>query len=110
MISKEKVIAGAGAYVDREVLPRLPELKSLMVAGVVSLYLRRAPELFARLENDPAVKMAGVMADGMIDVDALYDAFAPKISKPVELSVPLIGCLSFDRTEVDKLLHYIREA
>ena len=37
MIAKEKVIAGVAMYIEKEILPRLPEMKALAVAGVVAL-------------------------------------------------------------------------
>lgn len=110
MISKERFANGAANYVEREVLPHLPELKALAVAGVVALYAQKLPQIVDGLEKIPAVKVLGVIQDGMIDEDALYNAFAPKIRKPLELDIPLVGKLSFDRAEVDKLLKYLKEA
>lgn len=46
----------------------------------------------------------------MVDVDAIYSAFAPKITAPVELPIPMIGSISLDRAEIDKLYRYIKEA
>ena len=110
MISKERFVNGAANYVEREVLPHLPELKALAVAGVVALYAQKLPQIVDDLEKIPAVKVLGVIQDGMIDEDALYNAFAPKIRKPLEFDIPLVGKLSFDRAEVDKLLKYVKEA
>ncbi len=110
MIAKEKVIAGAAMYIEREILPRLPEMKALAVAGVVALYARRAPGLLDELEKNPAVKALGVIENGMVDAEAVYAAYAPKIIKPMEIDVPFLGRLSFDRAEVDKLLKYVKEA
>lgn len=110
MISKERFVNGAANYFEREVLPHLPELKALAVAGVVALYAQKLPQIMDGLEKIPAVKVLGVIQDGMIDEDALYNAFAPEIRKPLELDIPLVGKLSFDRAEVDKLLKYLKEA
>lgn len=110
MISKERFVNGAANYVEREVLPHLPELKALAVAGVVALYAQKLPQIVDGLEKIPAVKVLGVIQDGMIDEDALYNAFAPKIRKSLEVDIPLVGKLSFDRAEVDKLLKYLKEA
>lgn len=110
MIAKEKVIAGAAMYIEKEVLPHLPEIKALAVAGVVALYARRAPALLDELENNPAVKMMGVIENGMVDAEAVYGAYAPQIVKPIEINVPFVGKMSFDRAEVDKLMRYIQEA
>lgn len=54
--------------------------------------------------------MMHILEDGNIDEDALYNAFAPQIRKPLEFDIPFVGKLSFDRAEVDKLLRYIKEA
>lgn len=109
MIAKEKVIAGAAMYIEREILPRLPEMKALAVAGAAALLARRAPGLLDELEKNPA-KALGVIENGMVDMEAVYAAYAPKIVKPMEIDVPFLGRLSFDRAEVDRLMEYIREA
>ena len=55
--------------------------------------------------------MLGVLTeDGQVDIDALYDAFAPKVTGPLEFAIPFVGALSLDRAEVDKLYRYIKEA
>lgn len=110
MVSKERFVNGALRYVEKEVLPHFPEMKAVVVAGVVALYAQRTPQIFEKLESIPAVKMMGVLEDGNINEDALYNAFAPQIRKPLEFDIPFVGKLSFDRAEVDKLLRYIKEA
>lgn len=110
MVSKERFVNGALRYVEQEVLPHFPEMKAVVVAGVVALYAKRTPQIFEKLESIPAVKMIHVLEDGNIDEDALYNAFAPQIRKPLEFDIPFVGKLSFDRAEVDKLLRYIKEA
>lgn len=110
MVSKERFVNGVLRYIEREVLPHLPEMKALVVAGVVSLYAKRTPQLFEKMEAMPAIKLAGVFDDGKIDEDALYNAFAPQVRKPLEFDIPFVGKLAFDRAEIDKLLSYIKEA
>ena len=110
MVSRERFVNGALRYVEQEVLPHFPEMKAVVVAGVVALYAQRAPQIFEKLESIPAVKMACVLDDGKIDEDALYNAFAPQIRKPLEFDIPFVGRLALDRAEIDKLLKYIKEA
>lgn len=110
MVSKERFVNGVLRYIEREVLPHLPEMKAMAVAGVVALYAKRTPQLFEKMEAMPIIKLSGVFDDGKIDEDALYNAFAPQVRKPLEFDIPFVGKLSFDRTEIDKLLNYIKEA
>ncbi len=99
MIAKERVAAGALRYIDCEVCPHIPGFKAIALSGLAALRQR------------PAVAALDVMTeDGMVDVDAIYSAFAPKITAPVELPIPMIGSISLDRAEIDKLYRYIKEA
>lgn len=111
MIARERVAAGVLRYVDCEVCPHVPGFKSVALAAVAALYAQKIPVIFDRLQAHPAVAILDVIsADGMVDVDALYNAFAPKISQPVQLNVPFIGQISIDRAEIDKMYRYIKEA
>ena len=67
MTSQERFVTGATNYVEREVLPHLPELKAIAVAGVVALYAQKVPQMVDGLEKIPSVKVLGVIQDGMID-------------------------------------------
>lgn len=51
--------------------------------------------------------MKDVVVAGVV---ALYAKRTPQIRKPLEVDIPFVGKLSFDRAEVDKLLRYIKEA
>lgn len=111
MIAKERVAAGTLKYIDCEVCPHVPGVKALVLSGLAALYAQKMPVVFDRLRKSPAIAAVGVLTeDGMVDVDAVYNAFAPKFSQPVELAIPLIGNLTLDRAEIDKLYRYIREA
>lgn len=111
MIAKERVTAGVLRYIDCEVCPHVPGFKSVALAAVAAMYAQKIPAIFDKLQKHPAISLLDIISeDGMVDVDAVYNAFAPKISQPVQLNVPFIGQISIDRAEIDKLYRYIREA
>lgn len=109
MVTRERAINGVVAYMDREIIPHIPGWKAIAVSGVIALYAARAPQILEALQQRPAVQALGVFGEGgQIDVDALYNAFAPKMERPIEIQLPLVGALTFDRAEADKLLQYIK--
>lgn len=111
MVTIERAINGATAYLDRELVPHLPGWKAVAVSGVAALYAAQAPKIIDKIKSIPAVQMLGVLSeDGQVDIDALYNAFAPKVTGPLEFAIPFVGALSLDRAEVDKLYRYIKEA
>lgn len=108
MIPMDQIKTGVQRYVDYDLTPSLPELTQAIIGGVVALYLDRAPEILHKLNEDPKVKILGVMDGDMVDLEALYGAFAPRIQKPITVRLPLIGSMTFDRSEIDKLYSRIR--
>lgn len=102
---------GLTNYLDAELLPRLPTGKALMVGTAAALYIRKAPDIARKLIDMPAVKLLVVIDEqGNIDIDELYNAVMPQARGTFELRVPMIGSLTFDRTEMDKLYSYLKGA
>ena len=56
--------------------------------------------------------MMGVMDEGgNIDLDRLYNAARPRFDgQKLPITVPIIGELRFDVSDLDKLYRYIQEA
>ena len=44
-----------------------------------------------------------------MDIDAVYQAFAPRMVDKVSFVLPIMGKLTFDRQDLDKLMRYIKE-
>ena len=50
-------------------------------------------------------------ADFMIDIDALYNAFVPKLgADKIPITIPKIGTIRMGQNEIDTLMRYIKEA
>jgi hypothetical protein len=50
-------------------------------------------------------------AGGMVNIDALYNAFVPKLgANKIPLSIPKIGTIKMGKEEIDVLIRYIKES
>lgn len=111
MITIEQAADGLMRYLDAEVLPHLPTGKGLLLGAAAALYIRKAPDILRRLSQNTAVQLLGVIDEhGNIDIDELYNAALPQVKGTFEVNVPLVGGLTFDRAEVDKLYRYLKGA
>lgn len=111
MITIEQAARGLTSYLDAELLPHLPTGKALIVGAAAALYIRKAPDIARQLIGMPAVKLLGIIDEqGNIDIDELYNAVLPQVRGTFDLSVPLVGNLTFDRAEIDKLYSYLKGA
>lgn len=110
MITIEQAANGLTKYLDKEVMPHLPTAKAIALGTVAALYISRAPDMLRELNKNPAFALLAVADDsGSIDIDRIYNAALPQIKGTFELRIPLIGNLTFDKAEADKLYRYIKE-
>ena len=107
----DKVKRGVARYVDNEIIGQMTDTKSRWVAGgVAALAINNLGNTVAQYQNDPLIAMLGVVKDGEVDVEAAYEAFAPRMVEKVSFVLPVVGKLTFERADLDKLMQCIREA
>lgn len=107
----DKIKRGVARYVDNEIIGRMTDSTSRWIAGgVAALAINNLGETAIQYEQNPFVAMLGVMKDGDVDVEAAYQAFAPRMVEKVSFVLPVVGKLTFDRSDLDRLMECIREA
>lgn len=115
MVSAEKVINGAVAYLDKELLPKLPidgGKRVLVGVGTSLLVKGYANKLQTLKDNETAKAMQIVDEAGNIDVDLLRDEILTKMpdnGMTFELNIPMLGLveLKFGRADIGKIYQYI---
>lgn len=109
MVTVSKIQQGVSAYIAEEFLGRLNGLQKWGVDIVTSLLLANSAEIFNRCKNNEAVKLMGVIDENdNIDIDKLYTyARAAAVKGPVTFSMPLVGAVTLNEGDVDKLYNCI---
>ena len=107
----DRIKRGVARYIDNEIIGRMTDATSRWIAGgVAALAVDNLGETVKQYEQDPFIAMLGVMKDGDVDLDAVYHAFAPRMVEKVSFTLPVVGKLTFDRADLDRLMECIREA
>ena len=105
-----QIKTGVSRYIDNEIISQMTDSKSRWITGgLAALAVNNLGETVKHYEQDPFVAMLGVMKDGDVDIDAVYQAFAPRMVDKVSFALPVLGKLTFDRQDLDKLMRYIKE-
>ena len=83
-----------------------------MVAGGAALLAANLPNIVNTYAASPLIGALGVMdASGNVNIDALYNAFVPKLDgTKIPVTIPKIGTIKLGREEIDILMRYIKEA
>lgn len=112
MITVHQLRKGLEIYADREILPHLSNAKRVGVGIYLELLLNRLESEPALIFDHPAIKILGVTDGQNIDLDKLYTAAVGRMDAagPMEISIPVIGCFTFNRSDADKLCELIRRS
>ena len=114
MVHKTRVIPGFSKFIDESVLSHYSptSMKRILMAGGISLYLKKNSDMIDVLLNNPMFSGLGVSTpDGMIDVECLRDVLKEQIHKVgfMRVSFPLVGDVDFTTDDVDTLYKYITQ-
>lgn len=111
MVTIAKVEQGVAAYLDSELMPKLPStgIEKVLAGTAMGLVIRRSGKILEGLKSNKTVQMLGIMdAEGNVDVDLLKEELKKNIPQDgVKVDVPVIGTLTFHKDDVDKLHEYI---
>lgn len=112
MIHKSKVINGAAAYIENEIVSKMAgSWKAWVFGGAAALAVARAGKLMDALAASPMVQALGIVEGENVDIDAIYTELlkqAQKSSMTIEL--PVIGPVTFGVSDVESLYRYIKGA
>lgn len=113
MVNFSQVQTGLTKYVDNEIMGKISGWRKWAMGTIVGIALSKSTEAFDQIKRNQFVKMMGIIdADDHIDLDLLYEE-AKKQAKEngaITFDVPMIGSLTLNETDVDKLYEYIRNS
>lgn len=113
MATIEQVQRGFTRFVDGHIAGAFEGWQRAVVAGAAGLLAANFPNLVKTYASHPMVAALGVYdaATGIIDIDAVYNAFVPQLgAEKVPVTIPKLGTIKLGREEFDALLRYIKEA
>ena len=111
MYSLGQVVGGITNYLDAEVLSKIAGWQKWVIGAGLGVTLNKSANIFNELKNNPMIKALGVIdKNDMIDVDTLYHEIKKQAKKgPVTFNLPLVGNMTLNESDVDKMYNNIRE-
>ncbi len=112
MVTLEQIKQGAARYVDEEFTARLTGWQKWAVGAGAAMALGNLDANLAALRAHPAVKALGVFDEaGNVDLDKIYTCLKTEAAKgPVTTAIPLIGDVTLNEADVDKLYTLIKQS
>ena len=111
MYEYSKVLNGITTYIDREIVDKINGWQKWVVGSGIGIAMSNSTNVFNELKKSPVVKMLGVIdKDDKIDVEKIYKELKKQAKKgAITFDVPLVGTMTLNEQDVDKLYQYIKE-
>lgn len=107
-VTMQQISEGVARYIDSELVPKVPGIRKWML-GVAGAFAGKIVENAMR-DYSSLLSGAGIIGeDGMVDLDKFMPSFKSQANKsgPVTEHLPMLGDITFDSSDVDKLYSYI---
>lgn len=110
MYDLNKVINGVIKYIDNELLNKIEGWQKWAFGIVSGLAIKNANNIFEKLKNNPFISSLGIIdEENNIDIDEIYGLAINEARKSsINVSIPMLGSINFDDTDVTKLYNYIK--
>lgn len=109
MVTIAQVQRGAAAFVDQELTAGMEGLAKFGVQTIAGVYIAKLDTLAQQWAAHPMVAPLGIIKDGYIDIDVLYNEAAKHMSDPLPVQTP-IGTWHFTKDDLAKLCDMIKRA
>lgn len=105
MVTIDQIKRGAARYLDEEFTKKLSGWQRWVIGAGGAMMLENLDATFAALRESPAVRALGVLDDaGNVDLDRVYTYVRKEAQKgPVTFSAPLLGAVTLNERDVEKL-------
>ena len=116
MVSMNQIEAGVSRWLDRELMPKLPTggaYDGLKKAATVALALyaikRGRAALDSLTHNSFLATIGAVDHEGNIYIEGFAEEMKKQMPEAgLKVSVPMVGDMTFYRTDLDDMLRYIK--
>lgn len=109
MVTLAQVRTGLERYIEAEIISQIADWRKWVIGAAASMALDKSTDIFNQLKGNPMVKALGVIDDqDMIDIDRLHAEFAKQAQRgAITIDVPMLGALTLNAHDVDRLYQYI---
>lgn len=112
MVTMDQVKRGAARYLDEEFTGKLNGWRKWAVGAGGAMMLENLDTILMTAKENPVVRALGVLDEaGNVDIDRVYSYVRKEAQKgPVTFSAPVLGAVTLNERDVEKLYACITQA
>ena len=110
MLNRDEIATRLSTYIDKEIMPKLDTKGKWVIGTYMTIAMYRMPHWIQSILDNPMLSALGIEDEnGLVHMETVVEALdqtAQKYGK-LTLDVPLLGSMTFDHTDVQKLKEYM---
>lgn len=112
MVSMDKVKRGIARYVDEEFINKINGWQKWVFGAGFAMFLENFAANMQRAKENPMVKSLGLIDDmNNVAVDRMRQQLKVQAQKgPITFEIPMLGSITLNESDVDKLYNLIMQA
>jgi hypothetical protein len=105
MMEVARIRDGVMDYATNHMMPKMDNKGQFVLGMALGMVSGRIEALVSKVADNELVKTLGIIRDGQIDYDAIYNAAMAQIQRQGKLvvDIPLLGRMSFDDQDLRDL-------
>lgn len=109
MVTIAQVQHGLARYIDEEFIDKMGGWQKWIFGAGAAIAVEQMPQIIEQYKGNEIVKMLGVIDEhDHIDIDKVYNSILPQARKgAVTLNLPMVGAVTIDDGDVEKLYRMI---
>lgn len=108
MYHYKTVIQGLAKFIDHELVPKMTGLNKWVFGTGAGIALDKAEKLFHSIKDCQLLHTLELIEEDKIDITCIYRELLSQAEKgPVRIEIPMLGTITLDKTDVEKLYRYI---
>lgn len=112
MVSMDRVKRGLARYLDEEFTNKMNGWQKWVFGAAAAMFLENFSSTVQQLQENPVVKALGIFdGSGNVSIERIRQQLKVQAQKgPISFDIPMLGSVTLNETDVDKLYTFIMQA
>ena len=108
MVHYKQAIDDIARYIDSEIVPKMDGLQKWIFGTGAGIAMRKADEIFHQFKDHQLLKALDLVKDEDINIELIYEELIKQANQSaVKIEIPLLGTLSLNKDDIEKMYRII---
>lgn len=110
MYNYDTVVRGITKFIDTELVPKMHGLQKWLFGTGAGIMASKSHNIFESLKQIEFLHTLEIIEGDKVNVECIYKEMIKQANQgPIDIELPMLGTVTLDKTDVEKMYRYILE-